>query len=32
MARQKRRALKRANRKKRMQANTGIKRWDTTWK
>ena len=32
MDRQKRRALKRSNRKKRMQAVTGIKRWDTTWK
>ena len=31
MDRQKRRAAKRAARKKRMMATTGIKRWDKTW-
>lgn len=31
MSNQKRRATKRANRKKRMQAQTGLKRYDTTW-
>ena len=31
MGRQSRRAKKRADRKKRMQAQTGLKRWDGTW-
>ena len=32
MGRQKRRANKRANRKKRMQATSTLDRWDGSWK